>query len=233
MCARRQMERYARRATPHANRLKHPVQRSLIAIRQIEVELAAGNQTKRLRRCRVGFYDAQIRDANKGDHFSRGLQKRPVTGLNLAKPPVVPFTFLLGERETRLEFGNHLEALADRDESGLLAEIDGCVFDQEFAPARHSLIDREARRPARVGPSSTLCATSLANSGVKVSFQGKPLQGSRTSPASRSAETALRITPSPSTARVMSGRTRNSSIMASQMRGRLLDYTRKTVQWSI
>ena len=92
------MERYAGRPAPHANRLKHQVQRSLISIWQIKVELAARHQTKRLRGRRVGFYDAQICDADKGGYLSRSLQKRSVSGLNLAKPPIVPFTFLLGER---------------------------------------------------------------------------------------------------------------------------------------
>ena len=207
------MQRDARRPTLHANGLEHGLQGSTISIRQLRKELASWDHAQLLRCGRIGFDNAKIRHSHQGDRLRRGVEEGPIAGLDFAQLPVILFALLLHQRQTRLELCDCLQTSTDRDEPRLLPRLTVVYSSRTSLPlgSLWLIVKQDGSPPRRA--SSTLCATRSANVEGTVSFHGKPRQWSSASSASVSAETALRITPSPSTAKVMSGRARSCSVI--------------------
>ena len=138
------MENDARRPSLDPSRFERAVQDLAIAVRQIGKKFRSRHEAEGFRRDCVGLDDAQIAGAHDRHALRRGVQQGAIAGLDVAELPVVAFAFLLDARQPRLEVRKRLDALADRDEAGAAAELDGRILELQFAAAGQPLADDEA-----------------------------------------------------------------------------------------
>ena len=115
-------------AAPHSGGLEQRIKRRAIAIYQIAKELRAGHETKRLRRRCISLNDPQIAHPHQSDRLRRRVEQRAVSGLDLAKLPVILLTLLLHEGQPGFKIGNGLNTFADCDKPGSSAKLDRCIL---------------------------------------------------------------------------------------------------------
>ena len=113
-----------------------------------QIFVAAARRIQRLDRGAVGFDDPQIGRGHDQDRLVRGVEHQPVARLDLAQLPVVALHGLLRGDQARLQFGDRLQVLADRQHAGAAAEQHGGEFHRNFEAARKALVDLAERRNA-------------------------------------------------------------------------------------
>ena len=117
-----------------------------------QIFVAAARRIQCLDRGAVGFNDPQIGGRHDDDGLVGSLEHQPIARLDFPEFPVIALHGLLGCDQARLQLGNRLQILTDREHAGATAEQHRGVFHRNFQAARKTLIDlAESRNPADAG----------------------------------------------------------------------------------
>ena len=159
LCVGAEMHENAQRLAALADARQHFANRVAILRRHVMQQFAAGQifiaaarGIQRLDGGAIGFDDPQIGRGHDHDGFVRGVEHQPIARLDFAELPVIALHRLLRRDQARLQFGDRLQILSDREHSGAAAKQHRRVFHRNFEAARKTLVDlAERRNPADAG----------------------------------------------------------------------------------
>jgi hypothetical protein len=128
--------------------LKHRMEDVALAVEKLAGKIfadqgprPAGRSDEDTRCGQVEILDRENVDPNQNDRIAGGSEQEPIAGLDLAQLPIITLHRLLGLDEARLQLGHSLQAPADRDQTGILAQAHRGILDGPPHSRREDLVD--------------------------------------------------------------------------------------------